>query len=465
LAQAGWVIPIQTLDLMKGSSIFVVVYAVELHRDSHTTLAGGVDGVDFVEPAEEEALLDSFRTCGECQPLEDGKDEENGLVRVGNQDEGGYLMCESALQNSSIAFSVGLTAHNGWGEQVSRDYGIAVHEFDCDTKPLSGLECSADKPCDVRYHSVCVNDDLDADDDADATSDGVLLSHKAPSSNPFENLWNSFKKSSFVKSATNAVNYMRGRSFETLDEMIASTLENEMIASNVPLYDKNLLLRMNVQGGAEWGALFKTDEVFFARFRQLVMEFHDLDKRENYRTYYHCMKKILKRFDVVHTHGDNSAGVAIFSIPREAGNVTIPARMEVTFVRKDLVIPTTCTSGHHLFLDHADVEGNDVGDPVLPDTVQDGIYGALVKKAAKPASLGDLTDTVSMEEMAKRWEARSEVHTTVAPENLRSHLKTLEEMDPLAQIAVDPIGHLSELREASFGPAEIAAHFKTGQMD
>merc|ERR1719424_1503036 len=107
--------------------------------------------------------------------------------------------------------------------------------------------------------------------------------------------------------------------------------------------------------------LFNTDAADFKRFRQISMVFHDLDVADNYRTYAHCMKKLLRNFIIVHTYGDNRHGETKVTLPLKAEKdstvptadrmYSIPSTLSVTLVRKDFARQEKCSSSSSSPLD------------------------------------------------------------------------------------------------------------------
>jgi hypothetical protein len=57
------------------------------------------------------------------------------MRRFGSANDGGYLMCENLLGRVESAYSYGIGPADDWGCDVSRRYGVTVHQYDCFSPP------------------------------------------------------------------------------------------------------------------------------------------------------------------------------------------------------------------------------------------------------------------------------------------------------------------------------------------
>lgn len=92
-----------------------------------------------------------------------------------------------------------------------------------------------------------------------------------------------------------------------------------------------LVLQMDIEG-SEWEVLDYEPTKTLARFRILVIEFHDLQmlfKRGGLELATRVFKKIFKDFYVVNIHPNNG------DLPVKKYGVQIPPLVEITFLRKD----------------------------------------------------------------------------------------------------------------------------------
>ena len=121
------------------------------------------------------------------------------------------------------------------------------------------------------------------------------------------------------------------------------------------------LLQMDIEG-AEYSVILDTPRSVLAKFRIMVIEFHDLEmlfSKGAFPFVQQVFDKLLQDFSVVHIHpNNNSKSVKI-------GDLDIPQVMEFTFYRKDRITP----SSRALSFPHAlDIKNNSKkADLILPD--------------------------------------------------------------------------------------------------
>jgi Methyltransferase FkbM domain len=95
----------------------------------------------------------------------------------------------------------------------------------------------------------------------------------------------------------------------------------------------DFILQMDIEG-AEYEVLMDLEEEVLERFRMLIVEFHDFDQLFNkfgYRLIYLTFAKILRHFDIVHIHPNNS------NKPIEYLGYESFHALEFTFLRKDRI--------------------------------------------------------------------------------------------------------------------------------
>ena len=95
--------------------------------------------------------------------------------------------------------------------------------------------------------------------------------------------------------------------------------------------DSDLILQMDIEG-AEYESLLAVSDETLARFRILVIEFHEMGSlidKSFFRFTNPMFVKILENFNVVHIHPNNSSNVVRY------GSIEIPETLEITFLRKD----------------------------------------------------------------------------------------------------------------------------------
>jgi Methyltransferase FkbM domain len=93
------------------------------------------------------------------------------------------------------------------------------------------------------------------------------------------------------------------------------------------------LLQMDIEG-SEFEVILDTDMSIWARFRILVIEFHHLQtlqERMGFALIDMALRKLLRVFEVVHLHPNNSAP------PAEIAGLQIPSVLEISFLRRDRI--------------------------------------------------------------------------------------------------------------------------------
>ncbi len=130
-------------------------------------------------------------------------------------------------------------------------------------------------------------------------------------------------------------------SFQTLGSFIPKNVglieSNNVIAfsswvESVGNDSGDLLLQMDIEGG-EWAILPAIEPDFLNRFRIIVLELHDLHlltlPSSFLSVYAQSLSNLLKNFDVVHLHPNNSSRTYI------AHGIEFPKVVEITLHRKD----------------------------------------------------------------------------------------------------------------------------------
>src|SRR5580765_528736 len=77
-----------------------------------------------------QALLDELRpvTLANCS-----------FKRFGSANDSGYIMCENLVEVET-AYSYGIGSNDDWGCEVSKTYGVPMHQYDCFQLPA--LTCA-----------------------------------------------------------------------------------------------------------------------------------------------------------------------------------------------------------------------------------------------------------------------------------------------------------------------------------
>eukprot|EP00435_Cladocopium_sp_Y103_P023003 s76_g5.t1 len=176
--------------------------------------------------------------------------------RFGEEHDGGYLHCMDSLQPSTLraAYSMGVEQHDQWSLDVFKAFNIPIFQYDC-TVSHPAQTCEK-----CQFFPAC-------------------LSSKGLNNFPGKTSW-------------------------TLKEAIE---QSKML--DAP--DRSLLMKMDIEGG-EWSTLTDSDMATLKKFRQLVIEFHSVEKEENHKTYLQAMQALRHAgFRVAHVHGNNIGPVYV----------------------------------------------------------------------------------------------------------------------------------------------------------
>lgn len=98
---------------------------------------------------------------------------------------------------------------------------------------------------------------------------------------------------------------------------------------------EDLILQMDIEG-AEYRVLTSAAEATLARFRIMVIEFHDLDFLFSYfgiREIGAVFRRLLRTHAVVHIHPNNTVAAV------RHGDLVVPPLLEFTFLRRDRLRP------------------------------------------------------------------------------------------------------------------------------
>lgn len=136
--------------------------------------------------------------------------------RFGSANDGGYVMCENLIEPIDAAYSYGVGPNADWDCDISRNYHVPVHQYDCFDP--------ARPTCDggtFDFHNECIANQA-------GTKDGHVF----------------------------------------------DTLENQ-IRKNGDL-DRHFIIKMDIEG-AEWDALLAAPDELLESVPQITMEMHGYD--------------------------------------------------------------------------------------------------------------------------------------------------------------------------------------------
>lgn len=163
------------------------------------------------------------------------------LARIGEQADGGYLMCANLLDGVEAGYSYGISGYDGWGCEVSTRHAVRVHQYDCfDTRPTS---CATG---DLAFHAECVAGSTYVDEDE--------------------------------------------RRFDTITRQVARNGDT----------GRRLVMKMDVEG-AEWDALSELSPEALGHIDQLAVEFHQVQEAR----FIGVFRRLKEHFHVAHLHFNN----------------------------------------------------------------------------------------------------------------------------------------------------------------
>ena len=155
-----------------------------------------------------QALFDELRpvTLSNCR-----------LERLGSPNDGGYLLCGNLSDGVESAYSYGIGPRDDWGCDVSKRFGVAIHQYDCFDPGRPS--CDGGR---FDFHDECV---------------------------------------------AGSTRTEKGERFDTLENQIAANGDT----------GKRLLVKIDVEG-AEWDALLATSDAVLDRIDQMPMEMHGVNE-------------------------------------------------------------------------------------------------------------------------------------------------------------------------------------------
>lgn len=196
--------------------------------------------------------------------------------RYGERNDGGYVMCDDDIQPGQLkaAYSYGINGFDGWANDISQKFKIPVFEYDC-TNPKLPQKCPT---CDLRFNLECMNSN-----------------HGKPR-----------------------------EKFATLTQQLQRNGHSQIAPAN-------LLLKVDIEG-AEWAVFAEEPAENLKKFREVIVEFHNLDQVSQHQIFLQAVSNILGAgFVVEHIHGNNFAGQA------HLGSYMIPKVLEVTYLQRPSV--------------------------------------------------------------------------------------------------------------------------------
>jgi len=220
--------------------------------------------------------------------------------RLGEAGDGGYLTCMDGLVGGTTiraAYSLGVAGNDKWSEDVYNILKVPVHQADCTVDSSPAQNCR-----DCNFHKVC------------------LMGESGVGSHPVGPNMN-------------------------MQQLFQSTGQ-----ASAP--DDSLVMKMDIEG-AEW-PIFTDGNSGLNKLKQLIVEFHALGNEQSHHQYASALRNIEHAgFKVAHIHGNNCCGMYAVS------NFTVPAVIEVTFMKSTPSLKVCETEQHLDPLDHRNLPVHD----------------------------------------------------------------------------------------------------------
>jgi hypothetical protein len=163
------------------------------------------------------------------------------LKRYGSPNDGGYLMCANLLKGVESIYSYGIDIEDNWGCQMSKEFNLPTHEYDCFTKFRP--TCDGGK---LVYHDECIGPKTETKE---------------------------------------------GKAFDSLAEQFKKNGDGEK---------KHIVVKIDVEG-AEWDSLMQASDDTLDRIDTLVGEFHGVGEQR----FVDGIKKLKTKFWMLSVHFNN----------------------------------------------------------------------------------------------------------------------------------------------------------------
>jgi hypothetical protein len=165
------------------------------------------------------------------------------LKRVGGPNAGGYLLCDNLSDAVRSVYSYGIGPQDRFGCDVSKQFRVPVHQYDCFDPGRPACEGGV-----FVFHDECIGPRADRDD--------------------------------------------AGRVYDTLQNQLARNLDT----------GKRLIVKMDIEG-AEWDSLLVTPDDVLDQIDQMAMELHGVNEQH----YLELVRRLKQKFYLVNLNFNNFA--------------------------------------------------------------------------------------------------------------------------------------------------------------
>lgn len=235
-------------------------------------------------------------------------------IRIGPKLDGGYVVYEPALNSSDTLVTYGV----GWDIKFEVDYhettGNDVHMFD---HTMFG-EKYVDR-------TICMK---------------LLKRGKLYILTRYIKNNRNWAKNIRYLAENNVFFHNEGIANRTTEK--CDTFKNHIEKHKIA--GKNILLKIDIEGN-EYPLFDKDFHDVLINVNQIIIEFHFLNNK--LREIQKIVKGLREDYEIVHIHGNNSG--SSFTLYREQGDIVFPNVIELTFVRKDHILPGDFTQEEPFF--------------------------------------------------------------------------------------------------------------------
>jgi len=252
----------------------------------------------------------------------------NDLIRIGRNFDGGYVISESLMKNSSLLLSFGINDDWSFEEDFCNRNGVKCYAFDFSIDKNTFLK-KALKEINFFFGDIIKRKKI-SNSRLKMVRENFVLHNK----------FNVFFKSNFFFSY--GIDKITQGKFKKLDDILSKYFENK----------ENIFLKLDIEGCE----FYVIDDVLNnkQKFHGLAMEIHNIQDCK--KDFDQLIKKINQHFYIYHVHANNYGNMQTEN--------DFPGVIEISCIRKDLVSkPFFYENWSHLPIENLDFPN----DPNSPD--------------------------------------------------------------------------------------------------
>jgi len=233
-----------------------------------------------------------------CHPIESGD-----LVRIGNENDGGYVLSERQIERTDILLSFGIKDNWKFEEDFSKRKKVKIYSYDYSTKNLPFLTKKFAKTyIAIAYNLFCLK-----------LSRAKSYYKHFRLSEEFYRFFNEKEGRFFTPKFLGEYDDDKHTCFETIFKELGN------------IDDLSIFLKMDIEGG-EFLCLPQLIP-YMNKINGMAIEFHNLSITKT--KFEMVLDEISKKFYVSHVHGNN--------FKKFIEKTNIPSVLEMTFINKNLV--------------------------------------------------------------------------------------------------------------------------------